>query len=504
MREALRWATGAFSVAFLFAAFSTQSEEVRTKDFNVPAQSATTGIPEFARQASIQILVSESLVRGKQTTAVTGLHTVEEGLTVLLRGTGLIATSRDGATYTLAEPRGGISLDRSAPNVPAGDRGKSSSSSHEASDTALAEIIVTAEKRSERLQDVPVPVTVLDANALAEQNQNRLQDYFATVPGLNLSAGSGGGGTQTLAIRGITTGNATNPTVGVTIDDVPYGSSTVLGLAGLLYPDIDPSDLARIEVLRGPQGTLYGASSIGGLVKFVSADPSTDAVSGRVQVLGDTVQHGDAGYGVRGAINVPISDTLAIRASAFTRRDPGYVDNVTTRERDVNQADVFGGRISALWRPSDTLSLKLSAMAQNTDGDGAPLVDTNSGMQPTLGDLAQARMPGTGEYHIRADLFTANLTAKLGGVDITSITGYSINKFNDSEDASQLIGGCCAEPVFGVTGSAELNDFETRKFTEELRLSSAIGHEFEWLAGGFFTHENTSVDQKYTGNDPTT
>src|SRR5213076_2856155 len=112
----------------------------------------------------------------------------------------------------------------------------------------------------------------------------------------------------------------------IMIDDVPFG-----GTGSQQMPDLDPGDLARIEVLRGPQGTLYGASSMGGLVKFVTVDPAFDAVSGRVAVGTQSVYHGNGlGYDVRGSINVPLSDTLAFRASAFTRQDPGYIDNPVT------------------------------------------------------------------------------------------------------------------------------------------------------------------------------
>src|SRR5207249_773495 len=131
----------------------------------------------------------------------------------------------------------------------------------------LEEVIVTAEKREERLQDVPVPVTAISAASLADSNQLHLNDYYTMTPGLSVSSDGFRSGLAIPTIRGVTTGGFTNPTVGITVDDVPYGQSTTNG-GGLFAPDIDPSDLARIEVLRGPQGTLYGASSMGGLIKY--------------------------------------------------------------------------------------------------------------------------------------------------------------------------------------------------------------------------------------------
>jgi len=152
----------------------------------------------------------------------------------------------------------------------------SQSSSSSSSPTQLEEILITAQKREERLQDVPIPVSVVSTTALTENNQVKLTDFYAEVPGLSIAPSTMS--TQTLSIRGITTGAVGSgppnpaPVVGVTVDDVPFGGS---GGGDQLVPDFDPGDLARIEVLRGPQGTLYGASSLGGLVKFVTVDPST-------------------------------------------------------------------------------------------------------------------------------------------------------------------------------------------------------------------------------------
>jgi len=367
----------------------------------------------------------------------------------------------------------------------------------------LGEIVVTAQKRVERLQDVPVPVTSLSADTLLEHNQTRLQDYFATVPGLNMNAVDNG--QQSLAIRGVTTGPNTNPTVGVVIDDVPYGSSTSLGNGSLLYPDIDPSDLERIEVLRGPQGTLYGASSLGGLIKFETKDPSTDSAFGRVQVQGVKVDGGGGGYSVRGTVNVPISDTLAVRASGFTRRDPGYIDNIQAGQRDVNRADVYGGRLAALWKPSEMFSLKLSAMLQKTQGNGSVSVDANvdanSVWHPTYGDLTQARMPNTNGFDVDASLFSATMTAKFSGFDFTSITGYGTNQYSSVYDITGGLLSLSQAYFPASTGSTITYFYKTNKITQEFRLASNSGGKIDWLAGAFYTHESTPADAAIFGNN---
>src|SRR5262249_23933181 len=157
---------------------------------------------------------------------------------------------------------------------------------------------------SERLQDVPVPVTVINAQTLADTNQLRIQDYYASIPGFSVIS-VGIQSITLLSIRGINSDAAGNPSVGITVVDVPYGASTNAG-GGTLVPDLDPYDLAHVEILRGPQGTLYGASSLGGLLKFVTVDPSTDGVSGHVESGLSGIHNGaELGYNVRGAVNVP-------------------------------------------------------------------------------------------------------------------------------------------------------------------------------------------------------
>jgi iron complex outermembrane recepter protein len=365
--------------------------------------------------------------------------------------------------------------------------------------TSLNEIVVTAEKREERLQEVPVPVTAISADTLINTNQLRLQDYYTTVPGLIVQPTGGSGQNQSITIRGISAGGG-NPTVGVTVDEVPYGSSTNVG-GGFTIEDIDPSDLQRVEVLRGPQGTLYGANSLGGLIRFITVDPSTDGVSGRVQAGTNSVYNGaELGYSFRGAVNVPLSDTLAIRASAFTRQDPGYVDNPVLGIDGINEVKAYGSRISSLWRPSDIFSLKLSALYQDVKGDGAN--DVN--IAPGLGDLQQDFIRNVGSYEKKAQAYSAIANAKVGNIALTSVTGYNVNAERDTYDYTYALGQCCTQPNFGVTGTPLANIQTAKKFTQEIRLSMPLGQMFDWLVGAFYTHENSPSVAIFEAEDPAT
>jgi iron complex outermembrane receptor protein len=373
----------------------------------------------------------------------------------------------------------------------------------------LREIVVTAEKKTERLQDVPIPVSVVNAQQLLSNNQVKLTDYYSQVPGLSVAPSILS--TQALAIRGISTGAVETgppgaaPTVGITVDDVPFGGSSG---ADTFVPDFDPGDLQRIEVLRGPQGTLYGASSLGGLIKFVTLDPSTESLNGRVEAGTNSVHNGsELGYNFRGAVNVPVTGDFAIRASVFTRQDPGYIDNPVFGINGINEDHASGGHLVGLWRPSDALSVKLSALYQVITGDGTSDVTPNPppgvGAPPMLGDLQQFYIRAVGPYHREAQAYSAVVNYKVGSVDLTSLTGFNRYGFHDSIDYTFALGPL-SEQQFGQIGSPIFDSVAISRFTQELRAASPLGQHFDLLLGIFYSHESESFDQYFDASNPTT
>jgi len=485
------------------------------KSINVPAGSLTDALKTLARQCGVDVIYPSDQIKGRKTQGLSGTFETRQAFEKLIAGTPLIVEEEEGGSVLITLPHSGAVL--SEPDTPATSTNDEQSpdgalwsrlqlaqanqgtagSSAAVSDTnqsaapdsqkppQLEEVVVTAEKRAERLQDVPVPVTVINADNLASNSQLLLRDYYSSIPGLNLTPLNQG--TQMLSIRGITTGGiTTNPTVGVLVDDVPFGASTSKG-QGNLVPDIDPGDLARIEVLRGPQGTLYGADSMGGLIKYVTIDPSTDGYSGRLEAGTDSVQNGaEPGFNIRGSANIPLGDTVAVRISGFRRQDPGYIDDPGLNLRGVNQAEVYGGRMSALWRMSASFSLKLSALYQKTSGNGLSEVDK----QPGLGDLQQSSIPGVGGYERAVQAYSATLKGDLGGIELVSVTGYNATRYHDSFGINYYYSSFTQRAFPGVTNTPFTDHAETNKVTEELRLSGSVFGKLDWLGGLFFTHED--------------
>src|SRR6188508_1237240 len=194
--------------------------------------------------------------------------------------------------------------------------------------TNLDEVVVTAQKVSQSVIDVPLSISVLGADDLERTQSVNFQDYVKLVPGLQLNQSTPGFGR--LALRGINTGGVAS-TVGVYVDETSFGSSSGLANGAVLAGDFDTFDVARVEVLRGPQGTLYGTNSLGGVLKFVTALPSVDALELR----------GEVGYSGNALVNVPLGDTLAFRASGFYRSNGGYIDAPSRGARNVNQSDSY-------------------------------------------------------------------------------------------------------------------------------------------------------------------
>jgi outer membrane receptor protein involved in Fe transport len=511
-----------------------QADDVRAsmirKPTNIPAQGLGSALQTLAKDRNFQIVYVTEEVNSLRTQGAVGEFTPDEALRQLLKGTALTYRYLDEKTVTIVPvSSGAVDGGSTSPGTQPSTSTSGDGQKEELNPTAerflvaqaavgqaagaasvdtqaeavsrqvggLQEVLVTAQKRTERIQDVPVPVTAISADTLISNNQLLLRDMFSSFPSFSLGA-LGAQGQQYLGIRGINTGDG-NPGVGITVDDAPYGSSTNQG-GGESVPDIDPNDLARVEVLRGPQGTLYGASSLGGVIKYVTTDPSTAGLSGRVQAgLSGVVNGSELGYNVRGAVNVPLSDTVAVRLSGYTRRDPGYIDNIFTGMDGVNEVKASGGRLSALWQPSETLSLKLSAMYQTAKSNGSADVDVG----PGLSGLQQNYIAGVGGYDKSVQVYTATLRAKLGAVNLTSVTGYNVNAFQDSEDYTYIF-GTYSQMQFGVPGTPAFDDNHANNFSQEIRLSSSIGKSFEWLLGGFYTHQSSQFSQTISASDPHT
>ncbi|HET9160180.1 MAG TPA: TonB-dependent receptor, partial [Caulobacteraceae bacterium] len=311
------------ALAVLTAATMANAEE---RTFSVASTKATDAIPEFARQAGIQIVAPAEKLRGLNTPAIQGRYDTREALAMLIQGTGLHVASDDGRTVMLAaDPQSGSA---------AGD----------GADGTVAELVVTAQKREENIQDVPIAISAFSEKSLQEQKIEGGFDLLKAIPNVTFSKNNFT--SYNFSIRGIGTkavSATTDPAVAVAFNSSPM---IVNRLFEQEYVDIE-----RVEVLRGPQGTLYGRNATSGVINVISAKPDLKDFKGWLK--------GEVGnYNakrVSAMVNVPIlQDKLAIRfAGALTKRD-GYGYNAITKS-DVDGRDLWSARLTVGFEPTDRL-----------------------------------------------------------------------------------------------------------------------------------------------------
>ncbi|NIJ37700.1 outer membrane receptor protein involved in Fe transport [Sphingopyxis panaciterrae] len=368
-----------------------------------------------------------------------------------------------------------------------------------------AEIVVTAQKREERLQDVPSSIAVLGGADLQSQSADTLEDYVARVPGLSLNAR--GLGQQQLTIRGISTGAGYASTVATYIDEAPVGASNGDGAGGLVTPEIDSIDLSRVEILRGPQGTLYGASNIGGLLKYVTVAPNLSRVEAAASLEGSTVAHGDEGFAVRGRVSVPlVTDKVALLASGYIRRDAGFVDDDGLGRKDLDAIRTKGWRVALAAEPVEALRISLATIGTNKNANGFTQIDADPATLESLyGDYDQRRAAGSEFQRTRVRLHYATIAYDLGWGELSSTTSYNQVRTRSSEDQTSAFAPFFPDGFgFDDLGYAGAYAISQNKLTEELRLAGKVGDMFDFVLGGYYSRERSTTNVSFPTFDAVT
>ena len=482
----------------------------RTVEFHIPAQPLDSALLEFSKQAQVPVAVNAGLLRSKKSPTVNGSLVASAALSELLVDSGL-EYGTVGGTVTVAPISSGSSSnepssqDTAASPKSGGDGTRIGASSvygvrHESDKTNsnqhVEEVLVTAQKREERLIDTPQSVTVLSADAISRLGAVQFRDFANTVPGLAFT--TTGAGYSQLTLRGITAGADTSPTVGIYVDDVPYGSSSGLNLSSRLSLDTGLFDVGRIELLRGPQGTLYGASTMGGLIKYVTKQPNMNEVGGDAQAGVSSTHDGSVNWNVAAAVNAPlINDRAALRLSGFESRDGGFIDNLGLGANNVSRSDIYGGRVDLLLKVTDSLSIRLAGFLQNISRDGQASADFTLSGTPVDSALDQRRLyPEPFDQRFR--LGSGTITYDFGPAALTSISSYQTVNTQMAFDVSRLYVPLLSLFQIGDYGAIGLPDEQnTDKFTQEIRLASHQSGPLEWLFGGFYTHETSLYAEEF-------
>jgi iron complex outermembrane receptor protein len=356
---------------------------------------------------------------------------------------------------------------------------------------AKTEIVtVTATRRREPIRDVPLRVETLSAETLERSGAASLTDYVGSLPGVHVSS-DGGPGRGQVKIRGVSVGSLSAPTVGIYVDEVAFGSST--GFVGEAVSALDLSllDLHHVELLRGPQGTLYGAGAMGGLLKYVTNDPDSSGFSGKAGLAVRQSKGGALGHTENAVINVPLSEGVAaMRVAAFNEHDGGYIKSTGRQSGEhVNAGNTRGARISVLFDPTRDFRVRVTATQQNIERDGTVIAqyDIATG-QPLYGDLTH-KLFRSEPYSIKTGMLSADLEYNLGWARLNVIGSAQRFRGNTLLDATEIVGGA------GMNFAALDNAISLDKRTAEVRLTSGRGP-IEWLAGYYHNVENGNRGQR--------
>jgi iron complex outermembrane recepter protein len=385
----------------------------------------------------------------------------------------------------------------------------------------LDEIIVTASKRDEKLHDVAMSVTALGADELTLRQATGFLDWAAQVPGLSMQTSDAA--FSRLILRGQNVGSV-GATIATTVDDIPFYMSGAQADGAFFSANVDTYDLQRIEVLRGPQGTLYGAAAEGGIIKYVTNLPNLNKFEGAVSVGGETVDGGSNAGNVKGMINVPFWDNkAALRVSAVESGIPGWIDNPQLGASNINSGSSYSIRASLLVQPVSDFTARVTVFEQHLRVTGDQFVEAVGSANPAAPPANQFAQVGN-FVNNTALPYEEDNELKYAAVNLaydfhwaTLMYAGSYGRFNlhfsqDESNANLAPGFTYGDFISGLYGQPALmqgNQVEyVHKFNQELRLTSypgntIFGQGFDWQVGGYFTHEQTTLTQPYQALDAT-
>ncbi|MHA4836403.1 TonB-dependent receptor [Sphingopyxis sp. MSC1_008] len=339
------------------------------------------------------------------------------------------------------------------------------------------DIVVTATRREERLIDIPLSIQAVSGEELAKTGAVNFADYARTIAGVSFL--DSGPGRAQIFIRGVSTGGDVDTgkesTVGVYIDETPVTE-------GSSQPDLKLYDIDRVEVLRGPQGTLYGSGSLGGTVRILTNQPRFDEVSGYLQLTGSTTRHGGENGSANGWINVPLSDTVAVRAVGYVLHNSGFLDNGFSGEKDINHETTYGGRLALRVQPTENLNIVLTGYYQDTEvgaynrvTDRYPALIINQSVPEPFDD--------------RYGIVNLKLDLDLGFATLTSSSSYFDRQRYFENDIDYFLGSLGAPSGFSPL------TYDVTSKAQELRLASTGTGRFRWLVGGFYLDRVENFNQ---------
>ena len=502
------------SLAFATATSCVALSSAEARELNIQSQPLSQALMVLAAQSDVAIVAPSRLTNEKQAHSVSGNMRPKQALAQMLVGTGLYFEEDQGGSLVLtADASGYRAVDVAETDANRAQyeetvkTGAQSSRLEEVTDNdfMFEEIIVTATKRATNIQDTSMSITAIGAQSISERNLVGMEDYLHAVPGVNLM--NQGAAYNSIVIRGLAInaeqdGDANGPVTGVYFGDTPISGLGVSGNSA----DIKLVDMERVEVLKGPQGTLYGAGAMGGVVRNIPKEPDLAEFSGSVKVgVSNTARLGGTNSDVQAVINLPIvEDKLAVRAVAYHFDNSGYYRNIAAREAvmaeaadtfggvaitndDIGASTYTGGRVSAKWKPTENFTLGLNYLYQEIDQVGWAQTDIGVGgsydqsrLQVREGtSTADVTRPRANEgFEDQLSIMQASLEYDFGWATLSSVTSI-VNE----ETLWRRDGALFFSPAMPYSQNIYNTGDNT---TEELRLNSQFDEPLQFIAGYYY------------------
>ncbi|NQE64361.1 TonB-dependent receptor [Caulobacter sp. RHG1] len=386
---------------------------------------------------------------------------------------------------------------------------------------AVDEIIVTALKRSTSLQDTPLSISAVGETQLSRMGATGINDYFRQVPNLSLDGGTPSN--RRITMRGVR--SAGEATTGLYYDETPLtGPTGTTQDAGSTTPDINLFDVERVEVLRGPQGTLYGSGSMGGTLRVIFNKANTNEYAGAVEAQATTTKGGEGGFYGKGMVNVPlIEDKLGARLVLYREERGGYVDSVPLKKNDINGSTSSGGRLMVTYTPTEDLTIRATAALQNEEVDGQASWSAAAGRYKSDRKTIAQSNSKLALYNVTAewDLQFATLTAT------SSYYKWKMLRNSDwtNNIANNRTSSAACGRYFGLSGttcsSAQLSQYTAwadsrgpavswqpmslETWTHEVRMAGSLFEDkLDWTGGVYYETRKDHVDSIQTRADATT
>lgn len=374
------------------------------------------------------------------------------------------------------------------------------------------EIVVTATKRAQTIQEVPFSVNAQTAADIEKTGATSIEDISRSVAGLTVQ--NLGPGQSQVSVRGVSAGQIVRDQPGVKEQVGIYLDESVTSLS-LFTPDFDLFDLNRVETLRGPQGTLFGSGSVGGTVRYITNQPKLGATEGQVAADVNVLDGGDVGYSAKGAVNVPLGENAALRVVGYGEHFAGFINAVgPAAGKNINDGERYGVRAALLFEPVAGLKITPRVVYQDIKTNGFNRAEVyNLYQSPLAGAPA---LPENTQYlklreqfRDKTTLADLTITAPVADtIDVTSVTTYIHRDILVSRDASALTGSVSVSPFITALGAnralgnlpSNLRDStKLETWTQELRLASTGPGFFQWVVGGFYS----KIDRVYAQRLPT-